>query len=128
MRIWTEGVDAVFTRTVPESADCFLWEDIMRMGDFLIFSRPGNVRRSKVKVSKWIDTPELTRNQQFTLQWHDLLHAMEERLTGEDEGKQREENLLLLRLFYLLPYEGTIDFYTQFTERMEHWNGQNGQI
>ena len=43
-------------------------------------------------------------------------------------GKQREENLLLLRLFYLLPYEGTIDFYTQFTERMEHWNGQNGQI
>jgi len=47
---------------------------------------------------------------------------------GEDEGKQREENLLLLRLFYLLPYEGTIDFYTQFTERMEHWNGQNGQI
>ena len=39
------GVDAVFTRTVPESADCFLWEDIMRMGDFLIFSRPGNVRR-----------------------------------------------------------------------------------
>ena len=53
---------------------------------------------------------------------------MEERLTGEDEGKQREENILLLRLFYLLPYEGTIDFYTQFTERMEHWNGQNGQI
>ena len=35
---------------------------------------------------------------------------------------------LLLRLFYLLPYEGTIDLYTQFTERMEHWNGQNGQI
>ena len=65
---------------------------------------------------------------QFTLQWHDLLHAMEERLAGEDEGKQREENLLLLRLFYLLPYEGTIDFYTQFTERMEHWYGQNGQI
>ena len=83
---------------------------------------------AKIKVSKWIDTPDLTRNQQFTLQWHDLLHAMEERLTGEDEGKQREENLLLLRLFYLLPYEGTIDFYTQFTERMEHWNGQNGQI
>ena len=49
---------------------------------------------------------------------------MEERLAGEDEGKQREENLLLLRLFYLLPYEGTNDFYTQFTERMEHWNGQ----
>ena len=100
-------------------------------GGFSYFLQTGECakeNRSKVKVSKWIDTPELTRNQQFTLQWHDLLHAMEERLTGEDEGKQREENLLLLRLFYLLPYEGTIDFYTQFTERMEHWNGQNGQI
>lgn len=67
---------------------------------------------------------DLTRNQQFTLQWHDLLHAMEERLTGEDEGKQQEENLLLLRLFYLLPYKGTTDFYSQFMERMEYWNEQ----
>ena len=31
--------------TVPESADCFLWEDIMKMEDFPIFSRPGNVQR-----------------------------------------------------------------------------------
>lgn len=45
MRIWTEGVDAVFTRIVPESADCFLWEDIMKMEDFPIFFRPGNVQR-----------------------------------------------------------------------------------
>ena len=82
--------------------------------------------RSKVKVSKWIDTPELKRNEQFKLQWHDLLSAMTDRVAGEDEGKQREENLLLLRLFYLLPYEGTTDFYSQFTERMEHWNEQIG--
>ena len=81
-----------------------------------------------MKVSKWIDTPELKRNEQFKLQWHDLLSAMTDRVAREDEGKQREENLLLLRLFYLLPYEGTIDFYTQFTERMEHWNEQNGQF
>lgn len=131
MRIWTERVDAVFTRTVPESAGYFRWEGYYENGGFSYFLQTGECakeNRSKIKVSKWIDTPDLTRNQQFTLQWHDLLHAMEERLTGEDEGKQREENLLLLRLFYLLPYEGTIDFYTQFTERMEHWNGQNGQI
>ena len=82
--------------------------------------------RSKVKVSKWIDTPELKRNEQFKLQWHDLLSAMTDRVAGEDEGKQREENLLLLRLFYLLPDEGTTDFYSQFTERMEHWNEQIG--
>ena len=96
-------------------------------GGFSYFLQTGECakeNRSKIKVSKWIDTPDLTRNQQFTLQWHDLLHAMEERLTGEDEGKQQEENLLLLRLFYLLPYKGTTDFYSQFTERMEYWNEQ----
>ena len=96
-------------------------------GGFSYFLQTGECakeNRSKIKVSKWIDTPDLTRNQQFTLQWHDLLHAMEERLTGEDEGKQQEENLLLLRLFYLLLYKGTTDFYSQFTERMEYWNEQ----
>ena len=96
-------------------------------GGFSYFLQTGECakeNRSKIKVSKWIDTPDLTRNQQFTLQWHDLLHAMEERLTGEDEGKQQEENLLLLRLFYLLPYKGTTDFYSQFMERMEYWNEQ----
>lgn len=45
VRIWTERVDAVFTRTVPESAGYFRWEDIMKMEDFPIFSRPGNVQR-----------------------------------------------------------------------------------
>ena len=100
---------------------------IRENGGFSYFLQTGECakeNRSKIKVSKWIDTPDLTRNQQFTLQWHNLLHAMEERLTGEDEGKQQEENLLLLRLFYLLPYEGTTDFYSQFTERMEYWNEQ----
>ena len=53
-------------------------------------------------------------------------------MTGQDavnvaktfDEKQQEENLLLLRLFYLLPYKGTTDFYSQFTERMEYWNEQ----
>ena len=55
---------------------------------------------------------------------HDLLHAMEESLAGKDVRETAEENLLLLRLFYLLPYQGTNDFYTQFAEREAYWNEQ----
>ena len=41
----TTGMGKSMQELLAESADCFLWEDIMRMGDFLIFSRPENVRR-----------------------------------------------------------------------------------
>ena len=43
--IWMRKVDAASTRTVLESAGYFRWEDIMKMEDFPIFSRPGNVQR-----------------------------------------------------------------------------------
>ena len=32
--------------------------------------------RSKVKVSKWIDTPDLKKNQQFITDWHYFLKAV----------------------------------------------------
>ena len=36
--------------------------------------------RSKVKVGKWIDTPDLKKNQQFITDWHYFLKAVQAKL------------------------------------------------
>lgn len=76
--------------------------------------------RSKVKVSKWIDTPDLTRNQEFVNTWHYLLNQMEDLMNGsEDDAFRKNLNMFLLNTFYLTPYDTGRDFYEQFEERLE---------
>ncbi len=78
--------------------------------------------RSKVKVSKWIDTPQLQQNQAFITKWHYLLNEVEEIIaTNEDDIFRKNLNMFVLSTFYLTPYEGNRDFYEQFQERLERF-------
>lgn len=75
---------------------------------------------SKVKVSRWLDTPELKKYEQFLLSWHGLRRAIQEQLTNVwDEQTAKTANMLILNLFYAKPYEGEQGFYPQFAERMK---------
>lgn len=75
--------------------------------------------RSKVKVSKWIDTPDLARNQQFVTIWHYLVNQVEELINhSEDDSFRKNLNMFLLNTFYLTPYDKEWDFYEQFQERL----------
>jgi len=74
--------------------------------------------RTKVKVSKWIDTPDLKSYKEFVLAWHNFLKACEQMLEDQqDEEFAKNLSLYLLKLFYLRPYETEMDFYTQFHAR-----------
>jgi len=75
---------------------------------------------SKVKVSKWIDTPDRVRYREFVTCWHYLLNDVEERLKEQaDDEFARNFNMILLQIFYLTPYDGESDFYQQFEQRKE---------
>lgn len=94
-------------------------------GDFRYFLQTGECAQkvhTKVKVGKWIDTPDLPRNQEFVKTWHYLLNQVEELLrdSGED-AFCRNLNLFLLNTFYLDPYLAGEEnaFYGQFEERLE---------
>ena len=91
-------------------------------GSFRYFLQTGECReqnRSKVKVSKWIDTPDLARNQEFVTTWHYLLNQVEALLDeNEDEAFRKNLNLFVLNTFYLTPYEKEADFYEQFEGRL----------
>lgn len=76
--------------------------------------------RSKIKVHKWIDTPDLKRNQQFVEDWHYFLKDVQEIIAGtEDTQLIRNLNVYVLNRFYVKPYEENRDFYNQFYERLE---------
>lgn len=75
--------------------------------------------RSKVKVSKWIDTPELKKNQKFIADWHFFLKDVQAKLveSGDDELIKRT-TMQLLQYFYIEPYSEERDFYEQFDSRL----------
>lgn len=76
--------------------------------------------KTKVKVQKWIDTPDLKRNEAFILDWHYFLKDLSKRIREDDsENVQRAISLYVLKTFYQRPYEKGREFYEQFYERLE---------
>ena len=75
--------------------------------------------RSKGKVSKWIDTPDLKKNQQFITDWHYFLKAAQARLAaGGEEELIKRIAMQILQYFYIEPYHTDCDFYEQFDKRL----------
>lgn len=75
--------------------------------------------RSKIKVSKWIDTPQLQQNQEFITRWHYLMNEVEEIISSNDDDAFRKNlNMFVLSTFYLTPYDSSRGFYEQFEERI----------
>ena len=72
--------------------------------------------RTKVKVKKWIDTPELSKYETFVNRWHYYLKDMGTLIEKQPE-KAKEIDLQILQRFYLTPYGD--DFYTEFEQRMQ---------
>jgi Fe-S-cluster containining protein len=78
-----------------------------------------NENRTKVKVKKWIDTPDLKQNDEFIMLWHDFVNETQAKLMkAGDEDLFKKVNMFLLQSFYMEAYQEE-DFYKQFKERLE---------
>jgi hypothetical protein len=76
--------------------------------------------RSKIKVRKWIDTPDLKKYEQFVCDWHYFLLDVQQVLyETEDTELIKNLNLYVVNRFYLKPFEENRDFYEQFYERLK---------
>lgn len=71
--------------------------------------------RAKVKVRKWIDTPDLGRYEQYISDWHYFLKGLQGRVTGQNA---KEVSVYVLHTFYLTEYGAGTDFYGQFGRRL----------
>lgn len=75
--------------------------------------------RAKIKVKKWIDTPNLKQYEWFVNDWHDFLMKMEERALGAEDSVAKQISMFLLQNFYIKPYDRSREFYPQYEERMQ---------
>ncbi|GAA6274977.1 hypothetical protein F170042I7_11630 [Blautia caecimuris] len=76
--------------------------------------------RSKIKVKKWLDTPNLKQYEKFVLDWHNfLLDVQEVFYETEDETLIKNLNMYVLSRFYYTAYKEDEDFYPQFYVRLE---------
>lgn len=76
--------------------------------------------RSKIKVKKWLDTPDLKQYEKFVLDWHNfLLDVQEVFYDTEDETLVKNLNMYVLSRFYYTPYKEEEDFYPQFYVRLD---------
>lgn len=86
---------------------------------FLQIHECAKKNKTKVKIKKWLDTPELDKYEDFVLKWHRFIKGQQEaakRCASEEE--RREILLAILRGFYQRDYDSGRDFYEQFYERM----------
>lgn len=73
--------------------------------------------RTKVKVKKWIDTPNLKQYEAFVKDWHNFLLNMQERAADSDETSAKQISMFILQNFYMKPYDRSKEFYLQYEER-----------
>ena len=75
--------------------------------------------RTKVKVKKWIDIPDVARNEAFINRWHYFLKALSGKMPTLPEETVKQINMYILNVFFVTLYEERRDFYEQFEERMK---------
>lgn len=100
-------------------------------GDFRYFLQKGACgvsNRSKVKVSKWIDTPEQGKYHEFLCTWHYLLNDVEEAVRGQEDSEYSKAlNMSLLGIFYFEENIGEDDFYGMFEEKVKRFRNSHLQ-
>jgi Fe-S-cluster containining protein len=76
-------------------------------------------RRTKIKIKKWMDTPEFARYEEYVDQWHGVVRSIAGRAGELPEEQLKQLDLLLLKIFFLTDYDPERDFYEQFEKRVK---------
>ncbi len=77
-------------------------------------------KRTKVKVRKWIGVSNFKKHEAFVKSWHYFLKDVERYiLSVSDEEEKKNTNLYVLMMFFVKPYDYSMDFYLQFEQRLK---------
>jgi len=72
--------------------------------------------KTKIKIEKWMDTPQMKKYEQFLVDWHNLTKRLRAELSeNADEVYQKQVSSMFVQLFFQKPYGD--DFYNEFYER-----------
>ena len=75
--------------------------------------------RSKVKVKKWIDTPDAKNYDKYIAKWHYFLKDLQKIAKEDEEGTAAKTiSMYVLKTFYLTGFAAEQDFFEQFYSRL----------
>ena len=74
-------------------------------------------RQSKIKIKKWLDTPDFSRYEEYTDRWHFFIKGIADRTDEMPQEQLKAVNMAILKMFYMTDYDTDRDFYEQFYER-----------
>ncbi len=76
--------------------------------------------RSKMKIKKWLEMPNLKEYEQYILLWHKFLKACERELSQLNDQELQILTTYILRSFYQTPSKAKneVEFYKEFEIRM----------
>ena len=74
--------------------------------------------RSKVKIRKWMDTPDMEQYDAYIADWHAFLSKLRTKLEDASSDLAKSVSMYILQQFYLLPYDTSRDFFSQYEARM----------
>lgn len=80
--------------------------------------------KTKVKIDKWLDTPNLKEKQAFLIAWHTFIKRVRRAVADGGDSAARAMNVAVLQNFYLKPYRAAKgpaaahEFYEEFYERL----------
>lgn len=99
-------------------------------GSFRYFLQVHECRKepkTKVKIKKWLDTPNLGQYESFVCQWHYFLKDVQRMLEQvQSETMVKKVAVYLLEEFYRKPYESENGFYEGFSHRLKDAKKQIG--
>lgn len=77
-------------------------------------------QRSKVKVKKWIDTPDVKRYDSYISRWHYFLKALQKLAREDEDGSvAKTVSMYVLKQFYLMEFDADRDFFEQAEVRIQ---------
>ena len=74
--------------------------------------------KSKVKVRKWLEIPDIEKYEAYITDWHFFLEDASRVLEGTGDAMQSRACTFVLKTFYARPWEPD-DFYGQFALRLQ---------
>lgn len=87
---------------------------------FLQIHECKNQNKTKVKVKKWIDIPNIPENKKFIIDWHYFIDDVQNMIAKiTDDELIKKIDLFILQHFFMERYTETEDFYEQFNSRLE---------
>lgn len=74
--------------------------------------------KTKIRISRWLEIPDLPAYEAFVFDWHELTRGIRDRLSQRSDPALADQvRWYVLQTFYARPFESPEGFYSEYAQR-----------